>query len=105
MLCLCCTGHRDTCSIRNAAFRETAREAGVIGGLDVYGMQHISEVATFLNGGPHPEPVRVNIEQDFIRDTIDYGMDFSEVKGQSKVKRALEIAAAGGHNLLRLYIV
>ncbi|MFC2114918.1 YifB family Mg chelatase-like AAA ATPase [Bacteroidota bacterium] len=77
-----------------------ACEAGVIDGLEVYGMQHISEVVDFLDGGPCPDPYQINIEQDYERESVKYSMDYSEVKGQSKVKRALEIAAAGGHNLL-----
>ncbi len=79
-----------------------AGEAAVIGGLEVFGMHHISEVVSFLDGGPCPEPVRASKGQDQTLEDVDFGMDFSEVRGQLKVKRAMEIAAAGGHNLLMI---
>ena len=79
-----------------------AREAAVIVGLEVYGMDHISEVVSFLDGGSSPDPVKFDAFDGQDSEDVQYGLDFSEVKGQSKVKRALEIAAAGGHNLLMI---
>jgi magnesium chelatase family protein len=91
---------------RDSGFRgiilpySNAREAGVIKGLDIYGMDHILEVVSFFEGELVAEPVRVDLQSEFYKSIDNYGMDFSDVKGQTKVKRALEIAAAGGHNLL-----
>ena len=82
--------------------RDNAREAGVIGGIDVFGMDDIADVVSFLRGEHRPEPVQVETGNDRITEADIYGLDFSEVKGQAKVKRALEIAAAGGHNLLMI---
>jgi len=79
-----------------------AREASVIDGLEVYGMEHISEVVSFLDGGSCPDPEMYESSEGPVAEDVNYGLDFSEVKGQSKVKRALEIAAAGGHNLLMI---
>ena len=75
-------------------------EAAVVKGIDVYGMNNISEVINFLNGKQSFEPVVVDTDKMFsdIRKVTD--MDFSDVRGQENVRRAMEVAAAGGHNML-----
>jgi magnesium chelatase family protein len=79
---------------------QNAQEAGVISGIDVFGMRNIRQVVDFLRGEHTCSPVRVDLRKIFHDQTNHFGSDFSEVKGQSRVKRALEIAAAGSHNLL-----
>lgn len=75
-----------------------AKEAAVVEGLDVIGMHELAEVVEFLNGTRQVEPTRV--ETDYTADNVLYGCDFSDVKGQENIKRALEIAAAGAHNVI-----
>jgi magnesium chelatase family protein len=76
-----------------------AREAAVVQGLQVYGFHHLSEVADFLNQPDRYQPLEVNGLEELKRSQFQ-GLDLKDVKGQAQARRALEIAAAGGHNLI-----
>jgi len=77
-----------------------AMEAAVVNGIEVYGMDHLSEVIDFFNGMREFRPVKADIEELFRTTANKYDVDFRDVKGQETVKRALEVAAAGGHNII-----
>ncbi len=81
---------------------QNAREAAVVQGIDVYGVENISDVAGFLNGDLELKPIFVDTEKEFYEQLLCGDLDFVDVKGQETVKRALEIAAAGGHNLIMI---
>ena len=78
-----------------------AKEAGMVSNLHVYGVNHIKDVIRFFeNGEQGLEPVVINAREEFFHSQYDFEIDFADVKGQENIKRALEIAASGGHNAI-----
>ena len=77
-----------------------AKEAGMVNNLLVYGVSHINDVIQFFQNPETLQPVEVNAREAFLQSQSDFEFDFSDVKGQENIKRALEIAAAGGHNAI-----
>ena len=82
--------------------RENVREAAVVNQLDVYGLDSLADVISFLNGSGSYEPTFVDTRKEFYEQQCAFDLDFADVKGQEGVKRALEIAAAGGHNIIMI---
>jgi magnesium chelatase family protein len=80
--------------------KQNAREAAMVNNINVYGVGHIKEVIDFFANENSLEPTIVNTREEFANAQIDFEIDFCDVKGQENIKRALEIAAAGGHNAI-----
>lgn len=78
--------------------KENVREAGMVNQLDVYGVSHLTEVIDFFRDEQSLQPEIVHTREEFFASQYDFDTDFTDVKGQEHIKRALEIAAAGGHN-------
>lgn len=80
--------------------KENVREAAVVNQLDVLGMDNLADVIGFLNGSTEFEPTFVDTRKEFYEQQYAYDLDFADVRGQESVKRALEVAAAGSHNVI-----
>ena len=81
---------------------QNAKEAAVVNDIDIYGFENITQVIRFLEDEEDIKPVIINTQEEFEKGTQVVDFDFSDVKGQESVKRSLEIAAAGGHNLIMI---
>ena len=81
---------------------ENAKEAAVVEGLEVLGVKNIKDVIEFFNDEKELTPTYVDINKEFLDHQSDFEFDFSDVKGQENVKRAIEVAAAGGHNIVMI---
>lgn len=79
---------------------QNAREAAMVNNLHVYGVTHVKEVVDFLKNENSLQPIVVNTREEFFHSQYEFDIDFADVKGQVNIKRALEIAAAGGHNAI-----
>jgi magnesium chelatase family protein len=81
---------------------ENAKEAAVVEGLKIYGVKNLIEVIELVKGKSQIKPTKIDFEKEFFSKIEENNLDFSDVKGQENVKRALEVAAAGGHNILMI---
>ncbi len=82
--------------------KQNVREAAVVNQLEVYGMENLCDVIHFFNGSEHFKPTVIDTRKVFYEQQSHLDIDFSDVRGQENVKRAMEVAAAGGHNLIMI---
>jgi magnesium chelatase family protein len=81
--------------------RDNSKEAAVVKGIEILPLDTLSDCVQFLNGNLRINPVEVDLDEVF-RTELNYPVDFNDVKGQEHVKRCLEVAAAGGHNVIMI---
>src|SRR5574344_816486 len=81
---------------------ENVREAAVVNDIDVYGVDNLMDVIELLTGKRQIQPTKIDTRKIFYEQQYDFDLDFADVRGQDNVKRALEVAAAGGHNLIMI---
>lgn len=82
--------------------QQNIREAAVVNNIDVYGMESLADVIRFFNGDNSYEPTVTDTRREFYEQQTRFDLDYADVRGQESVKRALEVAAAGGHNLIMI---
>ncbi|MEO1053558.1 MAG: YifB family Mg chelatase-like AAA ATPase [Bacteroidota bacterium] len=80
--------------------RENASEAAIVNNLDIIGVENVKDAIDFFEGDLHIEPMEMDTRDIFMSELNNYAADFKDVQGQENIKRALEIAAAGGHNVI-----
>ena len=80
--------------------KENGKEAAVVEGLEIYNVNNIKEVVDFIKDESILKPLTVDIQQEFYESSLEDDLDFTDVKGQETIKRCMEIAAAGGHNII-----
>jgi magnesium chelatase family protein len=80
--------------------KQNVKEAAIVAGLDCYGLENVTEIIDFFEGRGTIQPTTINVREEFYK-TLDFPeFDFSDVKGQESIKRCMEIAASGGHNII-----
>lgn len=80
--------------------KQNVKEAAIVNGLDVYGIENIGEIIDFFDKGAHLEKTVIDTRKEFYQELENPEHDFADVKGQESIKRCMEIAAAGGHNII-----